>query len=156
MSLGRAPRHEDLYRSTRELCESRLPARSIFRLLSSRGRELFEDEALADLFTERGRHCIGRSSRPDARWLLLRVMSTTSSRVMTCIRYVAASSAHASSNRSLWVHPRTVRMACPPSSPQRIPLHLSRWATSVSHAASTTPLPGWVTGETIAVSGGFN
>jgi hypothetical protein len=41
MTLGRAPMHEDLFLSTRELCGSRLPERSIFRLLASRSHELF-------------------------------------------------------------------------------------------------------------------
>jgi hypothetical protein len=44
MTLGRAPMHEDLFLSTRELCESRLPERSIFRLLASRSHELFADD----------------------------------------------------------------------------------------------------------------
>lgn len=55
MSLGRAPKHEDLFRSTRELCESRLPERSIFRLLAARSHELFPDETFADLFAGVGR-----------------------------------------------------------------------------------------------------
>ena len=55
MTLGRAPSHEDLYRSTRELCESRLPERSIFRLLAAKAHELFPDDAFADLYAETGR-----------------------------------------------------------------------------------------------------
>jgi transposase len=58
MSLGRAPLHEDLYRSTRELCESRLPERSIFRLLAAKAHELFPDEAFADLYVNNGRPSI--------------------------------------------------------------------------------------------------
>jgi len=55
MSLGRAPRHEDLHRSTRAACEARLPEPSIFRLLSRDSHRLFPDEAFADLFSDIGR-----------------------------------------------------------------------------------------------------
>lgn len=58
MSLGRAPTHEDLYRSTRELCESRLPERSIFRLLAAKAHELFPDDSFADLYVANGRPSI--------------------------------------------------------------------------------------------------
>lgn len=58
MSLGRAPTHEDLFRSTRELCESRLPERSIFRLLAAKAHELFPDDAFADLYIANGRPSI--------------------------------------------------------------------------------------------------
>jgi hypothetical protein len=55
VTLGRAPTHEDLYRSTREMCESRLPQRSIFRLLAAKAHELFPDDAFADLYAGTGR-----------------------------------------------------------------------------------------------------
>jgi hypothetical protein len=55
MSLGRAPKHEDLHRSTRAACEARLPEQSIFRLLSRESHRLFPDEAFADLFSDVGR-----------------------------------------------------------------------------------------------------
>lgn len=55
MSMGRAPRHEDLHRSTRAACEARLPERSIFRLLSRDSHRLFPDEAFSDLFSDIGR-----------------------------------------------------------------------------------------------------
>src|SRR5580692_228261 len=58
MTLGRSPKHEDLYRSTRELCESRLPERSIFRLLAAKSHELFPDEAFADLYAGTGRRSV--------------------------------------------------------------------------------------------------
>jgi hypothetical protein len=58
MTLGRAPEHEDLYRSTRELCESRLAERSIFRLLARKAHELFPDDAFADLYVANGRPSI--------------------------------------------------------------------------------------------------
>jgi DDE family transposase/transposase-like protein DUF772 len=58
MTLGRSPKHEDLYRSTRELCESRLPERSIFRLLAAKAHELFPDEAFADLYAGTGRRSV--------------------------------------------------------------------------------------------------
>jgi len=55
MSLGRAPKHEDLLRSTRAACEARLPERSIYRLLASECHRIFPDEAFADLFSDIGR-----------------------------------------------------------------------------------------------------
>ena len=58
MTLGRAPTHEDLFRSTRELCESRLPETSIFRLLAAKAHELFPDDAFADLYVKNGRPSI--------------------------------------------------------------------------------------------------
>ncbi|CAN5484542.1 hypothetical protein BH09MYX1_BH09MYX1_67950 [soil metagenome] len=58
MTLGRAPTHEDLFRSTRELCESRLPEKSIFRLLAAKAHELFPDDAFADLYVRNGRPSI--------------------------------------------------------------------------------------------------
>ena len=58
MTLGRSPAQEDLFRSTRETCEARLPERSIFRLLAARCHELFPDESFADLFMEVGRNSV--------------------------------------------------------------------------------------------------
>jgi hypothetical protein len=58
MTLGRAPKQEGLFRSTRELCESRLPERSIFRLLAAKAHELFPDEAFADLYADTGRRSV--------------------------------------------------------------------------------------------------
>ena len=58
MTIGKAPKHEDLYRSTREICESQLPERSIFRLLAAKGHELFADAIFADLYVHNGRPSI--------------------------------------------------------------------------------------------------
>jgi hypothetical protein len=58
MTLGRAPSHEDLFRSTRKLCEARLAERSIFRLLAAKSHELFADDAFADLYVDNGRPSI--------------------------------------------------------------------------------------------------
>lgn len=58
MTLGKTPRQEDLYRSSRELVESRLGERTIYRLLAVDGHRLFPDEMFADLFTSRGRRSI--------------------------------------------------------------------------------------------------
>jgi hypothetical protein len=58
MGLGRAPEHEDLYRSTRAACEARLTPTSIFRLLARECHRLFADDAFADLFAQRGRDSI--------------------------------------------------------------------------------------------------
>lgn len=55
MTLGRTPVQEDLYRSTRSLCEERLGERSLFRLLASKSHEIFPDEMFADLFCGVGR-----------------------------------------------------------------------------------------------------
>ena len=55
VSLGRAPVHEDLHRSSRAACEARLPDHSIFRLLARESHRLFPDEDFADLFSSIGR-----------------------------------------------------------------------------------------------------
>ena len=55
MSLGITAPSPDMYRSTRELCEPRLSATSIYRLLGEQGHRLFADEAFADLFEDVGR-----------------------------------------------------------------------------------------------------
>jgi hypothetical protein len=57
MTLGRAPSHEDLFKSPRELC-SEVPASSIYRLLADDGGKLFPDEAFADLFRDIGRRSV--------------------------------------------------------------------------------------------------
>jgi hypothetical protein len=58
MGLGRSPKQEDLYRSTRAACEARLPETSVFRLLARECHRLFPDEEFADLFSEIGRDSI--------------------------------------------------------------------------------------------------
>ena len=58
MSLGKAPPHEDLFLSSRALCEARLPESSIFRLLARDAHRLFPDDAFADLLTTVGRRSI--------------------------------------------------------------------------------------------------
>src|SRR5271166_5023143 len=58
MSLGLTPPSADLYRSTRELCEPKLSATSIYRLLAEQGHRLFADEAFADLFEDVGRRSV--------------------------------------------------------------------------------------------------
>jgi hypothetical protein len=59
MSLGLSPKHEDLFRSTAQYCQKKLPATSIFRLLHEQGAVLFADESFADLFKD-----VGRASVP--------------------------------------------------------------------------------------------
>lgn len=59
MSLGRSPLYEDMFRSTRSLCEERLAERSILRLLAAQAHQLFADDTFADLFSD-----IGRASIP--------------------------------------------------------------------------------------------
>lgn len=58
MTLGKAPRHADLFRSSAELCEEELGATSIYRLLHDEAHRLFADESFADLFMSRGRRSI--------------------------------------------------------------------------------------------------
>lgn len=58
MSLGETPKTEDLFRSSRDVCEQWLSEDSIYRILHREGCRLFPDEAFADLFDKRGRHCI--------------------------------------------------------------------------------------------------
>lgn len=58
MSVGLTPAIEDLYRSTRELCQPKLSATSIYRLLAEQGHLLFGDGKFADLFEEVGRNSV--------------------------------------------------------------------------------------------------
>ncbi len=58
MSLGITPASPDLYRSTRALCEPKLSATSIYRLLAEQGHRLFADETFADLFDDVGRRSV--------------------------------------------------------------------------------------------------
>ena len=58
MSLGLTPATEDLYQSTRRLCQAKLSAASIYRLLAEQGRHLFGDEKFSDLYEEVGRNSV--------------------------------------------------------------------------------------------------
>jgi hypothetical protein len=58
MSLGITPASPDLSRSTRALCQPKLSATSIYRLLAEQGHGLFADEAFADLFDDVGRRSV--------------------------------------------------------------------------------------------------
>jgi hypothetical protein len=58
MSLGEAPKHDDLFRSSASYCEGRLSETSIYRLLHERGHVLFPDESFSDLFAEVGRNSV--------------------------------------------------------------------------------------------------
>jgi hypothetical protein len=57
MSLGGAPKHADLFRSSTSYCTG-LSETSIYRLLHERGPALFPDESFADLFAEVGRNSV--------------------------------------------------------------------------------------------------
>ncbi len=59
MTLGRAPSHEDAFRSSTNFCEGRLPSTSIYALLNRESHRLFADEAFKDLFCD-----VGRASVP--------------------------------------------------------------------------------------------
>jgi hypothetical protein len=58
VSLGRAPEHEDLFRSTADFCDGQLSETSIYRLLHREGHRLFADDEFADLFKDIGRRSI--------------------------------------------------------------------------------------------------
>ena len=58
MTLGKAPSHEDLFRSSRAFCEERLAETSVYRLLASECHRMFADEMFADLFDDVGRRSI--------------------------------------------------------------------------------------------------
>lgn len=58
MSLGIAPKHDDLYRSGATYCDGRLSAASLYRLLHEQGDALFADETFADLFADVGRRSV--------------------------------------------------------------------------------------------------
>jgi hypothetical protein len=58
MTVGKSPPSADLFRSTRELCEPKLGARSMYRLLAEQGHRLFGDEAFVDLFEDIGRRSV--------------------------------------------------------------------------------------------------
>jgi len=58
MSLGEAPKHDDLFRSSTRYCDGRLSETSIYRLLHERGPVLFPDGSFADLFAEVGRNSV--------------------------------------------------------------------------------------------------
>jgi Transposase DDE domain/Transposase domain (DUF772) len=58
MTLGRAPRQPDLFRSTSGFCEPRVAPDSIYGLLHRECQRLFPDEMFADLFTDVGRRSV--------------------------------------------------------------------------------------------------
>jgi hypothetical protein len=58
MSLGKAPKTEDAFRSSTKFCDDKLSPTSIYRLLHRESHRLFPDEAFADLFTDVGRWSI--------------------------------------------------------------------------------------------------
>lgn len=58
MTVGKSPASGDLFRSTRELCEPKLGATSLYRLLAEQGHRLFGDDEFADLFEDVGRRSV--------------------------------------------------------------------------------------------------
>lgn len=56
--MGKAPPHEDLFRSSRAFCEERLSETSVYRLLANECHRMFADETFADLFDDVGRRSI--------------------------------------------------------------------------------------------------
>ncbi len=58
MTLGLAPRHADLFRSTAVFCEGRVAAESIYGILHRECFSLFPDEMFADLFDGTGRRSV--------------------------------------------------------------------------------------------------
>ncbi len=58
MTLGKAPGHQDLHRSSADVCDARLGESSLYRVLHRECHHLFPDEAFADLFHSRGRRSV--------------------------------------------------------------------------------------------------
>lgn len=58
MSLGTTPATQDLFKSSRDVCEQWLSEDSIYRILHREGCRLFPDEVFADLFAKIGRNSI--------------------------------------------------------------------------------------------------
>jgi hypothetical protein len=58
MTLGRAPEHGDLLRSTVSFCDSRLSPTSIYGLLYRECHRLFPDDDFADLYEDIGRRSV--------------------------------------------------------------------------------------------------
>jgi Transposase DDE domain/Transposase domain (DUF772) len=58
MTLGRAPRQADLWRSTAGFCEGRVAPESIYGILHRECFTLFPDEMFADLFDDVGRRSV--------------------------------------------------------------------------------------------------
>lgn len=58
MTMGRAPKHGDLFSSTVDYCRLKLGPTSIYRLLHEHCHRLFPDEMFADLFEDIGRESI--------------------------------------------------------------------------------------------------
>ena len=64
MTLGQTPPSADLYRSTRALCEPKLGATSIYRLLAEQGHVLFADESFAKGRAQARSHDASQARRP--------------------------------------------------------------------------------------------
>jgi hypothetical protein len=60
MTMGRAPKHGNLFSSTADDCGPKLGPTSIYRYLHEHCHRLFADEMFADLFEDIGRRPAGR------------------------------------------------------------------------------------------------
>lgn len=58
MSLGEAPKQQDLFQSSTAYCLDRLAEGSIYGLLHREGHLLFPDEEFADLFETTGHNSV--------------------------------------------------------------------------------------------------
>lgn len=58
MALGKAPAHQDMFRTSADLCDEQLADTSIYKLLHRECHRLFPDEAFADLFQDVGRRSV--------------------------------------------------------------------------------------------------
>lgn len=58
MSLGKAPAHQDMFRTSADLCEQELADASIYQLLHRECHRVLPDEAFADLFRDVGRRSV--------------------------------------------------------------------------------------------------
>ena len=58
MSLGKAPAHQDIFRTSADICDEELADTSLYKLLHRECHRLFPDEAFADLFQGVGRRSV--------------------------------------------------------------------------------------------------
>ena len=65
MSLGQAPAHRDMFRTTSDICDEELADTSRYKLLHRECHRRFPDEAFADLFKT---WAAGRSRRASSPW----------------------------------------------------------------------------------------
>ena len=58
MTLGKAPAHQDMFRTSAEICDEELADTSLYKLLHRECHRLFPDDTFADLFQNVGRRSV--------------------------------------------------------------------------------------------------